>query len=88
VDDVVQSDNINMLEFFHERDLANSGRGCAFFRVEVNFFERNNLIGGARASLENKKTQHYFQEWRNSGIYLKGLTLKTVAYVPSPSFSS
>lgn len=51
VDDVVQAHDVYVLELFHERDLANSGRGRSFLCVEVDLFERNDLVGRARATL-------------------------------------
>jgi hypothetical protein len=39
VDDVLEGDDVVVLEFFHEGDFADRGGGCAFFRVEVDFFE-------------------------------------------------
>jgi hypothetical protein len=41
VDHVVQSDNVLVLQFLHERDFTNGGRRRAFFRVEVDFLESN-----------------------------------------------
>ena len=51
VDDIVEADNVDVLEFFHERYLADRGRRGAFFGVEVNFFQRHYLICGPRPSL-------------------------------------
>lgn len=35
----MEGDDVFMFELFHEGDFANGGAGCAFFAVEVDFFE-------------------------------------------------
>jgi hypothetical protein len=59
VDHVVESDDVDVLQFFHEGDLANSSGGRALFSVQMDLFESNNLIGGPRSALgrilESKK---------------------------------
>jgi len=44
VNDVVQSDDVNMLQFLHQRDLADCGGWCSFFSIEMNLFQGDNLI--------------------------------------------
>lgn len=53
VDDVVEGDDVFMLELFHERDFANGGGRCAFFAVEVDFFEGDEFAGLAVAAFEH-----------------------------------
>jgi hypothetical protein len=53
VDDVVEGDDIFMLKFFHQGDFADSGRGGAFFGVEVYFFQGDELSGLAVAAFED-----------------------------------
>jgi hypothetical protein len=42
-----------VFEFFHEGDFADGGGGCAFFAVEVDFFEGDELACLAVAAFEN-----------------------------------
>ena len=42
-----------MLEFFHQRDLADGGRGRAFFGVKVDFLQGDELAGLAVAAFED-----------------------------------
>jgi hypothetical protein len=42
-----------MLEFFHQRDLADGGGGSAFFGVEVDFLQGDELAGLAVAAFED-----------------------------------
>lgn len=51
MDDIVKTDNVHVFELFHERDFADGGRGRSLFCIEMDLFERNNLIGRPRASL-------------------------------------
>lgn len=53
VDDVVEGQDVFVLELFHQGDLADGGRRCAFFRVEVDFFEGDKLAGLAIAAFED-----------------------------------
>ena len=53
VDDVVERDNVFVLELFHEGDFADGGGGGAFFAVEVDFFEGDELAGLAVAAFED-----------------------------------
>ena len=46
-------DYIVVLEFFHEGDLADSSGRGAFFGVEVDFFQGDELAGLAVAAFEN-----------------------------------
>ena len=51
VDDVVEADDVGMLELFHEGDFSNGGGGSAFFCVEVDLLECDELRRDPRASL-------------------------------------
>lgn len=51
VNDIVEPDNVNVLEFLHERDLPYRGRRRALLRIEVYFLQRNNLIRCPRSPL-------------------------------------
>jgi hypothetical protein len=42
-----------MFELLHKRDLADGGRRGAFFGVEVDFFESNELAGLTIAAFED-----------------------------------
>ena len=53
VDDIVKSDDVDVLELLHEGDLADGGRGRALLRVEVNLFQRHDFIVGARTTLQS-----------------------------------
>ena len=53
VDDVVEGNDVFVFEFFHQGDLADGGRGGAFFGVEVDFFEGDELAGLAVAAFED-----------------------------------
>jgi len=44
VDDIVESDDVGMPEFFHERDLTNRSRWGALFCIEVDLFQGDNFI--------------------------------------------
>lgn len=49
----MQGDNILMLQFFHQRYLANRRARRPFFGVEVNFFQGNVLARLAVAPFED-----------------------------------
>lgn len=51
VDDVVEADDVDMLEFLHEGDLADGSRRRPLFCIEVDLLERNDLIRRPRSSL-------------------------------------
>jgi hypothetical protein len=53
VDDIVKADDILMLELLHQRDLTNGRGRRAFFRVEMDLFQRNKLPRLAIPSLED-----------------------------------
>ena len=53
VDDVVQGQDVFVLELFHERDFADGGARCAFFGIEMDFFEGDKFAGLAVAAFEN-----------------------------------
>ena len=55
---VVQSDNVLVLQFLHERDFTNGGRRRAFFRVEVDFLESNEF-----ASLTVPPFEDLYRGW-------------------------
>ena len=61
VDDIMEGDNVFVLQLFHERDLADSRRRCAFFRVQMNFLECDKLARLAIAPLENLKCRDQFK---------------------------
>jgi hypothetical protein len=39
MNDIVEADYVLVLQLFHQRDLADCGRGCAFFGIEVDLFQ-------------------------------------------------
>jgi hypothetical protein len=43
--DIVEADDVDVLEFLHERNLTDGGGGCPFLCVEVYLLERDDLIG-------------------------------------------
>ena len=69
-------------KFFEQGYLADGGGGCAFFRIQVDFLQGDNLVGCARTALMHRRDES------EAAINRFGPTLYTVAYVPSPSFSS
>jgi hypothetical protein len=50
---IVESNDILVLEFFHEGDLADGGRRGAFFRVEMDFLKGYELAGLTVAAFED-----------------------------------
>lgn len=54
VNDIVQADNVRVAKLLHERDLADRRRGCAFFGIEVDLLQRNDLGRVARPTLQDK----------------------------------
>jgi hypothetical protein len=56
VDDIVQGDYILVLQLFHQRDFANGGAGGAFFEVEVDLLESNELAGLTVSSFEDLRS--------------------------------
>ena len=44
VDDIVEADDVDVLELFHERDLADGSRWCTLFGIQMNFLESDDLI--------------------------------------------
>jgi hypothetical protein len=81
VDDVVQQDDVLVAELLHKGDLADGRGGRAFLGVEVDLLEGYELACLAVAALE-----HLQRSGHDIDVY--GVGLPTVAYVPSPSFSS
>ena len=53
MNDVVQGQDVFVLELFHKGDLADGGAGCAFFGVEVDFFECDKFTGLAVAAFKD-----------------------------------
>ena len=51
VDDIVQSKDVGVLEFFEQRDLADGGGRCSFFTIEVDLFECDDIAGRFDATL-------------------------------------
>ena len=51
VDNIIESDNVDMLQLLHQRDFADCGRWGSFLGIKVNLFEGNNLICGPGTSL-------------------------------------
>lgn len=51
VDDVVKANNVYVFELLHERDLADSGGGSAFFSVKMDFLQCHYFISGSRSTL-------------------------------------
>ena len=51
MDHVVQADDVDVLEFLHERDLSYSSRWCALLRIEMDLLQSDNLIGRTRSTL-------------------------------------
>lgn len=45
MDNIVQSDDVDMLKLFHKRDLTNSGRRRALLCIQMDFLQSHNLIG-------------------------------------------
>lgn len=44
VDDIVQPQNVGMAQLLHQRDLADRRGWGTFFGIEMDLFERNNLV--------------------------------------------
>lgn len=44
VDHIVQADYVDMLELLHQGDLADGCRRGAFFRIEMDFLQRYDLV--------------------------------------------
>lgn len=49
----MEAEDVLVVELFHERDLADRGRRCAFFCVEGDFFEGHELAGFGVAAFED-----------------------------------
>lgn len=54
VDDIVEAHDVDVLELLHERYFADRGRGRPFFCIEVDLFQRDNLIRCSRSTLRRK----------------------------------
>lgn len=52
VDDIVQANDIDVFEFFHQRNFADGCGWCSFFCIEVDFFQGYYFVGGSGSSLE------------------------------------
>src|SRR6266550_1538733 len=44
MNNIMQSDDIDMLEFFHQRDFSNGGGRSAFFCIKMYFLQSHNFI--------------------------------------------
>jgi hypothetical protein len=53
VDDIVKANNILVLEFLHERNLADSCGWGAFFRIEVDLFQCHQLTSLSISTFED-----------------------------------
>jgi hypothetical protein len=53
VNNVVEADNVLVLQLLHQGDLTDCCRGCAFFRIEVDFLECYQLSGLSIAAFED-----------------------------------
>ena len=51
VDNIIESDNVDMLQLLHQRDFADRSRRSPFLGIKVNLLERNNLVCCPRATL-------------------------------------
>jgi hypothetical protein len=49
--DIVEADDVDVLEFLHEGNLTDGGRGRPFLCVEMYLLERNDLISRSRTTL-------------------------------------
>lgn len=85
VNDVVERNYVLVLELLHERNLADGGTGRALFGVEVDLLQGDELAGLSVSAFEHLKCT--IKSVDTSGVQSNHDEL-TVAYVPSPSFSS
>lgn len=51
VDDVVKSQDVDVLQLLQERDLPDRGTGGAFLSIEMDFFQRDDFVCYSRATL-------------------------------------
>jgi len=51
VDNVIESDNVNVLQLLHQRDFTYRRRWGPFLGVEVDFLEGDNLVCGPGTTL-------------------------------------
>ena len=51
VDNIIESDNVDVFQLLHQRDFTDRSRRGAFLSIEMDFFEGNNLIRGPGATL-------------------------------------
>ena len=51
VDNIIESDNVDMLQLLHQRDFTDRSRRGSFLGIEMNLLEGNNLVCGSRATL-------------------------------------
>jgi hypothetical protein len=49
--DIVEADDVDMLEFFHERNLPDGSGGRPFLCIEMYLLERDDLISRSRTTL-------------------------------------
>ena len=64
VNDIVQSDNVAVTQLFHQGDLADRSRGRAFFGIEMDLFQGDDLRGVPRATLQGGSGQVVSRESR------------------------
>lgn len=76
-----------MLELLHERNLADGGAGRALLRIEMDFLQSNELARLSVATFEDLRRTESSEKDSACGPE-RGHGELTVAYVPSPSFSS
>jgi len=51
VDNVIESDNVDMFQLLHQRDFTDRGRWCPFLGIKVDFLEGDNLVCGPGTTL-------------------------------------
>jgi len=51
MDNVVETDDVDVLELLHKGDLADRSGWCPFFSIEMDLFQCNDFVGGSRSSL-------------------------------------
>jgi len=51
VDNIIESDNVDVLQLLHQRDFTDRSRRGSFLGIEVNLLECNDLVGCPRATL-------------------------------------
>lgn len=72
MDDIVEAEDVLVVEFFHQGNFADSRRGCAFFCVEGDFFECDELLSFGVAAFEDLQVSVLLGE-EGVGIHDGGL---------------